>query len=167
MLKFSLPLLCLQDKNIIDHEHNTDNYSSYGVRLELRKSEKLLELGKNIWDVVNKIEMSGSKIFDCLASVCIQMDYSHSDESESTRIFQACQSQSHCTNRKTNDSMFGRYFILTKITFNGLNGIRDVVDMKQNKFDGTQRPCKSSRKKEFYLVTDGTNFQHVLKIKNK
>lgn len=163
LLKFSLPLLCLQENSRSRAQYN--NYSSYVVRLELNR-EKLLELGKNIWDVVNKIQkvLGGkhlwivSPVFASKWIIRIRMNRKAPEFSKRVKVKVTAR-----TEKQTIQCLVD--ILLTKITFNGLNGIRDVVVHETEQVRWNPETLQIIKEKEFYLVTDGTNFQHVLNLK--
>jgi len=164
LLSVSKPFLCLQENQRSRTQYH--NYSSFVVRLELHR-EKLLELGKNVFDIVEKIQkdLLGGKhlwivsaIFESRWVIRIRLNRKAIEFSKRVNNHKVTSR----TEKQTVQCLVD--ILLTKITFNGLNLIKDVVvhETMVLKWDPVTLGLRSE--KEYYLVTEGTNFQQVLNI---
>lgn len=163
LLETNLPFLHLQGNRRAKTQYH--NYSEYVVRLELDRG-KLLALGKNIYDVMEKIQdklLDGkhlwivSSVFASRWIIRIRMNRKAPEFSKRVKVKITSR-----TEKQTVQCLVD--ILMTKITFNGLNGIKDVTVHEMETVEWHPKTLEISKKKEFYLVTEGTNLQEVLNL---
>ena len=154
----------LTSSSISTKQYN--NYSSYVIRFELHR-DKLLRIGKNINDVVQTMQnellygkhhmWTYSPVFSSKWIIRIRLNCKAGEFSKRVKVKFTSR-----TEKETVQCLVD--ILLSKTIFNGLNNIKDVVVHEIEQVHWKEDTLEVYKQKEYYLVSDGTNFQNVLNL---